>query len=107
MKEPAQEELIEKARSLVGKWIYDKTSPNEYLYAYDYCNYDSMGDTVLECIAVCDPDNGYDPYVTEKDVWMSEFKEFYRMVKGNKGIRTWERIKEHYDNKFKGEKNGE
>ena len=102
MTECTQDELYEKAQSLIGKWIYDKDNPTEYLYACDcFKSKLSDDDVVLECIALRDGDGGYQPYITDKDVWMSEFKEFYRMVKGNKGIKTWENIKKQYDKIFK------
>ena len=96
-----QDELYEKAQSLIGRWIYDKERECELLFPYHcYKSYLNDDDVVLECIAI-DPNTIDHPTIRDKDVWMSEFKEFYRMVKGNKGIKTWEKIKEQYDGIFK------
>ena len=101
MNEAEQDRLFKKAQSLKGKWIYDTENDREYLYVRDCYRHDSDGDVMLECIAIGDEDRGYHPYITEKNVWMSEFKEFYCMVKGNKGQETWESIKTYYDGIFK------
>lgn len=98
------EKLMKKAQELIGKWIYDKDNPTEYLYAYDcYESHRNDNDVVLECIALRDGDGVYQPYIKETEIWMSEFKEYYHMVRGNKGIKAWEKIKKHYDKMFKRE----
>ena len=95
-------ELMQKAQELVGSWIYDKTNKNEYLYAYDCDDWCCEDDVKLYCIAINSEDAIISPYVMEKEIWMSEFDEYYRKVSDAKCIKAWEKIKKHYDKMFKG-----
>lgn len=95
------EKLIKKAQELIGSWIYDKTNENEYLYAYDFDSDRNDDDVILYCIAINSDDAIFQPYIKEAEVWMSEFKEYYRKVSDAKCIKAWEKIKKHYDKMFK------
>ena len=98
------EELMEKAKELIGSWIYDKTDKEVLLYAYDCYDPDRNDcDVMLCCIAINPGDELFHPYIKEDEVWMSEFKEYYRKVSDVKCIKAWEKIKKHYDKLFKGE----
>lgn len=95
------EKLMQKAQELIGSWIYDKSNKSEYLYAYDYYNWCRDDDVQLCCVAINSEDALNIPYITEKDIWMSEFDEYYRKVSDAKCIKAWEKIKKHYDKMFK------
>lgn len=95
------EKLMNKAQSLIGSWIYDKTYKDEYLYAYDIYDEGCEYDVKLCCIAI-DSENDVVPYVKETEVWMSEFDEYYRKASDVKCIKAWEKIKKYYDKIFKG-----
>lgn len=97
------EKLMNKAQSLIGSWIYDKTYKDEYLYAYDIYDEGCEYDVKLCCIAI-DSENDVVPYVKETEIWMSEFDEYYRKASDTKCIKAWEKIKKYYDKMFKGEK---
>lgn len=95
------EKLMNKAQSLIGSWIYDKTYKDEYLYAYDIYDEGCEYDIKLCCIAI-DSENDVVPYVKETEVWMSEFDEYYCKASDTKCIKAWEKIKKYYDKMFKG-----
>ena len=97
------EKLMKKAQELIGSWVYDKTNKDEYLYAYDCYDWSCDDDVKLCCIVINSDDTIFKPYIKETEIWMSEFKEYYHMVRGDKGIKVWEKIKKHYDKMFKGE----
>ena len=96
------EKLLKMAQEVIGKWIYDKTNKNEYLYAYDAYDWGPDGDVKLCCVAINSEDAIIFPYVMEKEIWMSEFKEYYRVTSADRCIKAWEKIKKHYDKFFKG-----
>ncbi len=98
------EELMEKAKGLIGFWIHDKTIEDRYLYAYDYYEHDrDYYDVILFCIAISPGDDLSHPYIKEEEVHMSEFDEYYRKISSTKCVKIWEKIKEHYDKLFKEE----
>ena len=94
------EKLMKKARELIGSWIYDKTDCNEYLYVCGCYDWSCEGDVKLCCIAINSDDAIFQPYIKETEIWMSEFKEYYRKVSDTKCIKAWKKIKEHYDKMF-------
>lgn len=94
-----QDEFSMIAQELIGTWIRDKTS-DEYLYVCDYYNWERDGDVKLCCIAIYPGDGVFMPYIKDNEVWMSEFKEYYRKVPKDKGIKAWKKIKEYYDKVF-------
>ena len=98
------EKLMEKARELIGSWIYDKTDKKEYLYAYDCYDWCCEDDVKLCCVAINSEDAIIFPYIKETEIWMSEFDEYYRKASDTKCIKAWEKIKKYYDKMFKGEK---
>lgn len=95
------EKLKQKAQELIGSWIYDKTNKDEYYYAFEYYDWCADTDVVLCCIAI-NSEDAISPHVMEKEIWMSEFDEYYRKVSDAKCIKAWEKIKKHYDKIFKG-----
>lgn len=97
------EKLMKKAQDLIGFWVYDKTIKGEYLYAYDCYDWCCKDDVKLCCVAINSENVIIPPYIMEKEIWMSEFDEYYRKVSDAKCIREWEKIKKHYDKVFKGE----
>ena len=97
------DEMLKKAQELIGSWIYDKTDKNEYLYAYD-CYVGGCDDDVrVCCIVINSDDTAIPPYVSDTEIWMPEFDEYYRKLPNGKGIKAWEKIKKHYDKMFKAE----
>lgn len=96
------EKLMKKAQELIGSWIYDKTDKKEYLYAYDCYDWCCEDDVKLCCVAINSEDAIIFPYVMEKEIWMSEFDEYYRKISDAKCIKAWEKIKAYYDKMFKG-----
>lgn len=99
------EKLIEDAKKLIGTWIYDKTEPKEYLYVYDYydwCCECCEDDVKLCCIAINSDDPVFKPYIKETEIWMSEFKEYYRKASDTRCIKAWEKIKGYYAKMFEG-----
>lgn len=95
------EKLMKKALELIGTWVYDKTDKTEYLYAYDYFDYGCEDDVQLCCIAIRSEEIGFQPYIKDTEIWMSEFDEYYRKAPEAKCIKAWEKIKKHYDKMFK------
>jgi hypothetical protein len=98
------EKLMEKAKELIGSWIRDKSIDDKYFYAYDYYESDRHDDDVmLFCVSISPGDDISHPLIMEEEIWMSEFKEYYRKVSATKCIKMWEQIKKHYDKLFKKE----
>ena len=95
------EKLMKKAQELIGSWIYDKTDKNEYLYVYDCYDWCCEDDVCLCCIAINSEDAMILPHISETEVYMSEFHEYYRKAPEAKCIKAWEKIKKHYDKMFK------
>ena len=96
------EKLLKMAQEVIGKWIYDKTLKKELLYAYDAYEWGPDGDVKLCCVAINAEDAIVLPYVAEREIWMSEFEEYYFVTSTAKCLKAWEEIKKHYDKFFKG-----
>lgn len=96
------EKLLKMAQEVLGKWIYDKTRKNEYLYAYDAYDWGADGDVKLCCVAINADKAIVFPYVRVKEIWMSEFEEYYLVTSSAKCLKAWETIKAYYDTFFKG-----
>lgn len=97
-----QQEEFEKAKTMIGSWIYDKTEKYVYQYVCDcYESPRNDGDVLLKCIAFHKGGTIFPPYITDENVWVSELEEYYCKLPNEKGVELWEEIKKYYDRKFK------
>ena len=88
-------ELEEKAKALVGTWVADLID-GSYYFVYDYYVSDSMCDVVLNCF--------YIPYLDcpctpkEDEIYMSDFKEYYKKGSKKEGEKRWKNLRGLLDN---------
>ena len=93
--------LEEKAKSLIGVWIEDKTDPDfsnaDILYPYDYMRFDN--DVILMCYSIPIGDLSAGSEIKDVDVYMSEYSEFYRKSRRS-GKKAWLKARAFYDKVF-------
>lgn len=87
-------ELEAKAKELIGVWIEDKDKENRLLYPYDTMTLD--GDVILMCYDIPVGDYKDTPTIMDTDVYMSEFREFYRKSRRS-GKKAWMKLRKRFD----------
>ena len=97
--DPIINQLKERAKSYIGRWIEDKTDPDCLLFPYDLLVVDK--DVILMCYDIPAGTIRNPATIEDTDIYMSEFSEFYRLSKRS-GKKAWANIRAFYDKMFTG-----
>lgn len=90
-------DLEDKAIPLVGTWICEKGFDSIY-FVHDYYVSEAMCDVVLECFYL--PQVDYVTIPKRDEVYMSEFKEYFKSIPPIKGEAIWTQIRSQLDDLF-------
>lgn len=94
--------LEEKAKTLLGTWIRDKSDDGyEGVYfVIDYYVSESLNDVILTALYI-PRSEGVRP-IEERDIYMSEFSEYYRKCPASNGRKVWLETRKLMDDLFLG-----
>jgi len=94
--------LEEKAKTLVGTWVRDKPGEDyeSVYFVTDYYVSESLNDVILTALYISGT-AGICP-IEERDIYMSEFTEYYRKYPASKGKKIWLEKRKLMDDLFLG-----
>lgn len=94
--------LEEKAKTLIGTWVCEKSDDiyESVCFVTDYYVSEFLNDVILTAYYI--PRTGRVRPIDEKDIYMSEFSEYFRKCPASKGRKIWLEMRKLMDDLFLG-----